>query len=340
MSLPRVLVIGGGSIGERHLRCFLRTGQARVSMCEPREERMAFLQETYDIDEAHRDFDAVDLSAFDAVVVCTPPNLHVGMCRHAVEAGCHVLCEKPLSNTLDGLDELIALAGEKGVAAGVAFVFRHMPGFAKIRDLLREGLVGDVKLVTFKSGQQFSKFRPDYKRIYFASKEMGGGAINDACSHSLNFLQWCFGMPTELASFHDHLSDMEIETEDAALMLMRFGAGGPMVQLQQNLFQKDYAILQEYVGSEGTLRLGGRLTQAGAQPELQVFHNDDEGWQTIPMPEAERDDFFTWQAEHFLAAMRGDKAPMSTLEEGKQIVQLCEAARESYETKRIVQLGG
>jgi len=230
--------------------------------------------------------------------------------------------------------------GEKGSTGAVAFVYRHMPGYAKIRDMLRDGLIGEVKLVSFKSGQQFAKFRPDYKSIYFASKAMGGGAINDACSHSLNFLQWCFGMPTELACFYDHLSDMEIETEDAALMLMRFGSDGPMVQLQQNLFQKDYAVLQEYVGSRGTLRLGGKLTQAGAQPELQVFHNEDDGWQTIPMPQAERDDYFVWQAEHFLAAMRGDKPPMSTLQEGRQIVQLCEAARESYQTKRIVQLGG
>ena len=307
-------------------------------MCEPRADRMEFLSNTYDIDEALGDFYGADLSGFDAVVVCTPPNLHVAMCLRAVDAGCHVLCEKPLSNSLDGLDGLMARADRKRVTGAVAFVYRHMPGYAKIRDMLRDGLIGEVKLVTFKSGQQFAKFRPDYKSIYFASKAMGGGAINDACSHTLNFLQWCFGMPTELAGFHARMSDMEIETEDASLMLLRFGPDGPIAHVHQNLFQKDFAVFQEYVGSEGTLRLGGRLAQGAAQPELHVFHNDDDGWRTIPMPATERDDYYVWQAEHFLAAMRGDTAPMSSLQEGKQVVRLCMAARESYEAKQIVEL--
>ena len=338
MAQPRILIVGGGSIGERHLRCSLRTGQARVSLCEPKPDRMAHLKDTYDIDGALSDFDAVDLSAFDGLVVCTPPNLHVPMCLRAAAAGCHILCEKPLSHNLDGLDALIDVVDRKRLVAGVAFVYRHMPGYAKIRGLLSDGAIGAVKLVTYKSGQQFSKFRPDYKAIYFASKLMGGGAINDACSHSLNFIQWCFGMPRELVAMHGHLSDMEIETEDAALILLRYGPSTPIVHIHQNLFQKDYAVFQEYVGTKGTLRLGGKLTQAGAQPELQIFHNEDDGWQTIPMPQAERDDYFVWQAEHFLAAMRGDAHPMTSLKEGKEVVQMCTAARESYETKRIMLL--
>ncbi len=333
---PRVLIVGGGSIGERHLRCFLRTSQARLSMCEPRAERMKYLRDTYEFEDAFDDYDAVDLSAFDAVVICTPPNLHIPMCLKAARADCHILCEKPLSTDLEGVDDLIAETERRGLTAGVAFVYRHMPGYAQIRQLLVDGEIGEVKVALFKSGQQFSRFRPDYKNIYFASKAMGGGAINDACSHSLNFLQWCFGPPTELSCFYDHLSDMEIETEDAALLLLRYGEAGPLVQLQHNLFQKDYAVLQEYVGSEGTLRLGGKLAQAGAKPELQIFHNDDEGWKTIPMPENERDDFYVAQAEHFLAAMRGEKPPMSSLLDGKQVVQQCMAARESYLSKRIV----
>lgn len=338
MTQPRVLIVGGGSIGERHLRCFLRTGQARVSMCEPKPDRMEFLKQNYDIDETCSDFERADLAAFDAVVVCTPPNLHIPMCLRAADAGCHLLCEKPLSDRLDGIDDLIERVRSKGLAAGVAFVYRHMPTYAAIHDLIQAGEVGEVKLVTYKSGQQFSKFRPDYRAIYFASRTMGGGAINDACSHSLNFLQWCFGNPTELVCFHDHLSDMEIETEDAALVTLRYGPAGPMVQLNQNVFQKDYSIFLEFVGTKGTLRLGGKLQQGAAQPKLEVFHNDEGGWQTLPQPPTERDDYYVSQATHFLAAMRGDTPVMSSLQEGREVVRMCLAARESYEAKRIVQL--
>ena len=338
MSKPRVLVVGGGSIGERHLRCFLHTGEAEVSICESRLDHLAHLKQTYDVDEACADFDEADLLSFDAVVICTPPNLHIPMALRAVDAGCHVLCEKPLSHSPDGVDELIERVESKGLVAGVAFVLRHLPSHAKIRDVIRAGEIGDVKVALYKTGQQFSKFRPDYKGIYFASRAMGGGAINDSCSHTLNFLQWCFGNPTEVACFHDHLSDMEIETEDAALMTLRYGSSGPMVQTQHYLGQRDYAVILEFVGTKGTLRLEGTFEQSRAKSRLRVFHADDEDWVTYPLPEPERDGWFVAQAAHFLAAMRGEKPPMSTLQEGRDVVRTCAAARESYETKRIMTL--
>ena len=338
MNKPRVLVVGGGSIGERHLRCFLHTGEASVSICESRPDHLEYLKETYDVDEACADFDAADLSSFDAAVICTPPNLHIPMALRAVDAGCHVLSEKPLSHSLDGVDELIERVESKGLVAGVAFVLRHLPSHAKIHELIRGGEIGEVKLALYKTGQQFSKFRPDYKGIYFASRAMGGGAINDSCSHTLNFLQWCLGRPTEVACFHDHLSDMEIETEDAALMTLRYGPNGPMVQTQNCLCQKDYAIFLEFVGTEGTLRLEGTFEQGRAKSTLRVFHAHEEEWVTYPLPEPERDGWFVAQARHFLAAIRGEKPVMSTLQDGRDVVRTCVAARESYDAKRIMAL--
>ena len=338
MSKPRVLVVGGGSIGERHLRCFLHTDEASVSICESRPDHLEYLKQTYDVDEACADFDATDLSSFDAVVICTPPNLHIPMALRAVDAGCHVLSEKPLSGSLDGVDELIARVESKGLVAGVAFVLRHMTSHAKIRELIHGGEIGDVKLALYKTGQQFSKFRPDYKGIYFASRAMGGGAINDSCSHTLNFLQWCFGDPTEVTCFHDHLSDMEIETEDAALMTLRYGPKGPMVQTQHYLCQRDYAIFLECVGTKGTLRLEGTFEEGRAKTALRVFRANEEKWVTYPLPGSERDGWFVAQAQHFLAAMRGERPVMSTLQEGREVVRTCVAARQSYEAKRIMAL--
>ncbi|NOZ22413.1 MAG: Gfo/Idh/MocA family oxidoreductase [Planctomycetes bacterium] len=332
-----VLIVGGGSIGERHLRTFQQTGEVAASICEPREKKLRELRQKYSVAKAYADFDDAPLSEFDAAVICTPPHLHIPMAIKAAEAGCHLLVEKPLSHSMDGVDDLIALAREKNLTTGVAFVLRHTPLYTRMKEKLDSGIIGQVRLACIKSGQQFSKYRPDYRNTYFARKSMGGGSILDAVSHLLNYLEWCLGREHEVCCMYDHLSEMEIETEDCAFLTLRF-EGNVIAQIEQNLFQKDYQLYLEFVGSEGTLRLGGTLQQGAARPQIGFCRSDDEGWEIEPIPEYERDDTFTAQAQNFLNAIRGEEQIRTTLEEGRRTLKVCLKAKESYETKRILSI--
>ncbi len=105
-----ILIVGGGSIGERHLRNFLKVGELKVSLCEPKGDRLKVLEQKYNIDQAFTDFERVDLSCFDGVVICTPPNLHIPMALRVVKDSCHLLIENPLSHNMEGVDELINVA--------------------------------------------------------------------------------------------------------------------------------------------------------------------------------------------------------------------------------------
>lgn len=335
MAKLKTLVVGGGSIGERHLRTFLRTGEVEASVCEPRAEKLEQLKAAYPVAHALQKFDEARLGDFDAVVICTPPNLHIPMARAAAEAGCHVLVEKPLSHNLDGIDDLIRVVREKGLAGGVAFVLRHTPVFVRMKEILDSGAIGRPRLATVKSGQQFSKYRPDYRNTYFAKRAMGGGSILDAVSHLLNFLEWCLGREREVCCVYDHLSEMETETEDCAFVTLRFERD-VIAHIHQNLFEKDYHLYADFVGSEGTLRLGGGLKQGAAQPEIGLCHSEETGWQIEQIPPYERDDTFVRQAQNFLRAIRGEERIATSLEEGKRTLDVCLKARESYDTKRIL----
>jgi len=331
----KILVVGGGSIGERHLRTFLRAGGVAASICEPRKEKLEHLKKTYPVERAFERFEDAPLDDFDAVVICTPPNLHIPMAQAAADANCHILVEKPLSNDLHGVDELIDVVEKKGLVAGVAFVYRHMPMFVRMKEMLDDGAVGKVRLAVVKNGQQFSKYRPDYRNIYFAKAAMGGGAILDAVSHSLNYLEWCLGRETEVCCMYDHLSEMEIETEDVAMLLFRF-ENDVMAQIHQNLFQKDTQIYVEFIGSEGTIRLGGEIKQGSAQPRIGFLKDEDEGWQFESLPPCERDDYFVWQAQNFMKAIAGEEPIRATLDEGRRTLEVCLKAKESYVEKRIL----
>jgi len=127
MKQHRVLIIGVGSIGERHLRCFKATGRAKLCFCETNESLRQTIADRYGVDRHYATLDealADRPRALDVAVVATPAPLHIPMATQLVQVGVHVFIEKPLSLTVDGIVELQELARAKGVCTAVAFTHR------------------------------------------------------------------------------------------------------------------------------------------------------------------------------------------------------------------------
>src|SRR5688500_372349 len=105
-SRKSILIVGAGSIGERHLRCFQATGRADVSFCEVNPVLRKTIAERYQVEQVFDDLPrALDQNP-DAVVICTPAHLHIPMATAAAQKGIHLFIEKPLSTSLDGVDAL------------------------------------------------------------------------------------------------------------------------------------------------------------------------------------------------------------------------------------------
>ncbi|MCY2966552.1 MAG: Gfo/Idh/MocA family oxidoreductase, partial [Planctomycetota bacterium] len=184
MSLSSVLVIGVGSIGERHTRCFLKTGRAEVSIVEINASLRQAVAERYHVAQ----FESLDHALRNPpqiAVVCTPAPFHIPITTQLLNAGVHVLVEKPLSTSDEGIDGLEELATARGLTVSVAYVYRAFPELNAARELLHSGQFGPPLEVTVVGGQHFPTYRPAYREIYYARREMGGGAIQDAITHLL-----------------------------------------------------------------------------------------------------------------------------------------------------------
>ena len=335
--MKKILIVGGGGIGERHVRCFLKTGRCVVSVCDTRAQRLNELQERYDIDKTYANFNDVDLTAFDAVVVCVPANLHVAMSRRVLEAGAHLLCEKPLGISMDGVEELIKLAEKSGSVAGVAFVRRHIPHQEELRRIAAEGEIGEVKMITIVGGQHYPKYRPDYKDIYYAKPEMGGGAMIDIMGHYVNYLEWILGEESEVACLYDNLVLDTKDVEDSVLMVLRYRQG-PMATVSVNQFQFDDFELVEVAGTKGSARLHQKIISLHPrrwETAIGICKGIEENWEEKRFPQQERDLGYIRQADHFLDAREGGCRVRSTLRDGAQALKVCLLARESYDKKKI-----
>jgi predicted dehydrogenase len=146
VSGQHVLIIGGGGIGKRHIRGFLQTGRARLSVVEPVAERRQALLKDYPLAGAVEDLAAVDLSRVDLAVICAPAPLHIPLGQRCADAGVSFLMEKPLSTSLAGVDRLIGTVAERRLVARVAYVRRASPETRALRDRVQAGAIGKLRM--------------------------------------------------------------------------------------------------------------------------------------------------------------------------------------------------
>ena len=140
----RVAVVGCGYWGSKHVRVLDSTeGVAQVVLVDSRADRLQKLARGYKSAIGYTDLPSA-LNQVDAVVVATPPSTHVAVALQAIEAGKHVLVEKPLAPTTQGALQLINAASAAGVVLMVGHTFEYNPAVRKLRDLVREGELGEL----------------------------------------------------------------------------------------------------------------------------------------------------------------------------------------------------
>jgi len=326
----RILIIGCGSIGERHLRCFLATGRAEVAACEPNAGLAAAMRERYGVEVFGDAAGALRPGSFDGVIVATPAPTHLALLRASLDAGAGVLVEKPLAVTLDEIEETAERLARSGRFARVAYVYHVMPWFVEARRHLRSGALGRPLQISVASGQHFPTFRPAYREIYYARHESGGGAIQDGLTHLLNAMEWFVGPVTRVHCEAANLALEGVEVEDTVALAARHGE--VLASYSYNQFQAPNANLVQIHCEEGSLCIESHRQRWGVHPR------NAEEWLWHESPLLERDALFVAQAEAFLDELEGKASELATFEEGVQTLRVNRAALDSAATGLPVEL--
>lgn len=333
--MKRVLIIGSGGIGRRHLRGYAETGRANLAIVEPHAERRAEAEALFALDASYADLGEVDLAAFDLAVICAPAHLHVPLMEACAAAQLPFMVEKPLAVTMEGVDAALDAVSKAGILARVGYIRRIAPEVLAVRQHIRDGKVGELRLAYVNSSQEFPKYRPDFQRTYYARPEMGGGAILDAASHTFDMLIWLLGRPVAVGAMYDRLVLEGTETEDTCLVNIRF-EGGAMANVTINQFQKPNINQCTFIGTKGNLVL---------EHSVLSFADDDSGvskdrhdYMDGLVPTQAHQARFTLQANAMLDALEGKPCHLSTLEEARQNLQIALAAKKSWQDRIVVSI--
>jgi predicted dehydrogenase len=333
MSDPQhVLIVGVGSIGERHLRCFQATGRAEVSFVEINDGLRATISERYDV----RGFADLETAIADhagtlhppvrkitAAVIATPANRHLEIAIRLADAGVHLLIEKPLSTSTDGADLLTRLASERGLVVGVAYVLRCSPALAAMREAVLSGRFGKPVEIVAVCGQHFPTYRPAYRDTYYVDRATGGGAIQDALTHVLNAGEWIVGPIERLVADAAHRVLAGVTVEDTVHVLTRHGNVLGSYSLNQH--QAPNEVTMTVICDAGTVRW-----ETHAQ-RWRWMMQPDELWHDEPYEPQPRDAAFVTQANRFLDAVEGRASLLCSLDEGVQTLRVNLAALASVD---------
>jgi len=324
-----ILVIGTGSIGERHLRCFAETGRTGVMGCEPNPVVAEGVRERLGVEVASSLGDVLARGGLTGAVVCTPAHTHIPVARRCVEAGLPVLIEKPVSTSLDGVRELLQETTRAGVVVRVAYIHRSLPVPMEAKRILDSGFPGKILQATVVTGHDFASLRPGFETTYFRSRATGGGCLQDALTHQIHVLEWLAGPVRKVFCDAENGFLSTREVEDTVNIAARLEGGIP-ASLTCNQFQPPTECAISLHGVEGSLRLDYHESRVG------TIRRDGSGWAWTPIPQEHRDAGFKRQAHAFLDAIEGKADHLATLTAGIQSLQVNLCAWESHLSRREV----
>jgi len=329
-SRPLILVIGCGSIGERHVRTFLATGRVDVIACDNRSSILQQMSERYGVVTTSDWTRALDDPSVTGVVIATPAPTHVAMARRCLEAGRHVLIEKPLSLDLTGIDALRSAQAESDRFVGIAYVLHFLPALQAARQFLLTRPFGEVRHIAVNSGQHFPLFRPAYREIYYADRVQGGGAIQDALTHMANAVEWIVGPTQRVFCDAAHQVLEGVTVEDTVNVTARNGPA--LVSYALNQFQSPNETRWDIHADTGSVRV-----EFHAQRWGNLARGATE-WSWNAAPVAERDQIYAAQANAFLDGSAGLPNLLCTLEEAVQTLRFNLAALASWQEGRPIVL--
>ncbi len=269
------------------------------------------------------DLEAALADRHDAAVIATPAHLHVPMAIRLAEAGVHLLLEKPLSTSMEGIDTLRHTIQSRGLMAAVAYVYRANPVLRAMKEAIASGRFGRPVQVIAACGQHFPTYRPAYRETYYRDRATGGGAIQDALTHILNAAEWLVGPIDRLSADAAHQVLEGVTVEDTVHVLTRHGRVLGCYSLNQHQAPNEITIT--VVCDQGTVRFEHHRNR------WRWMTRPDEPWHDEPQEPLSRDALFIHQANAFLDALEGHAPPLCSLEEGIQTLRVNLAALASVE---------
>ena len=244
------LIVGCGSIGQRHIRNLLSLGQKNIKIYDVDKTLSKKISKKFNIVQVK----ILEFKNINCTLICTPPSTHVDIANKALSVLSHVFIEKPLSNSLNDINNIVKIAKKKSLHIFVGYVFRFDYGLQKIEKLLAQNTIGKVISFDAYEGWYLPKWRTwqDHTKSYTGSKKLGGGIILDG-SHELNYMLWLIGEIKQVFSYSNSIPSLKVKAEGIAEILL-ISKTNSIGRIHLDFINPKYNRHCEILGERGSIR--------------------------------------------------------------------------------------
>jgi myo-inositol 2-dehydrogenase / D-chiro-inositol 1-dehydrogenase len=333
-------LIGTGFAAHLHARALLRIGQPIAAVAARDTHRAEAFASEYRIPSIADSWQVlVNTPSLDLVVIAAPTQYHATIGIAALEAGRHVVCEKPLAASLAAAEQLVEVAKRTGLHLGYAEQETFAPNYRRVLELVAGGVVGDPVLVKHRGAHSGPH------SAWFYGPEAGGGAIIDMGVHGIHLARSVYGgaMPTRVIAYGRTITH-ETSLEDDALVVVDFGPGR-LAEIEASWIQQG--------GLYDHLEIYGRLGHAVARvspndglrvyaqygvPEAAEKSMQTPGWAAVSADEL-NDLGYVGQAADYVGKIARGEQPTVTGIDGLIVMRVVDAAYRSIASGESISIG-
>jgi predicted dehydrogenase len=257
MNFPlRFAIIGCGKIAPRHSAEAAKQGQL-IAVCDIVNDRADQLAQPYNARPYYSIDDLLKNESPDVMAICTPNGLHTEHSVKALQAGCHVLCEKPLSISSKDALQMIDVAKKAGKKLFVVKSTRYNPALSALKNIIDEKKMGVI--YSFQLNCFWNRPAAYYKDSWKGNQLLDGGTLYTQFSHYIDALLWLLGDIKAISGIRKnfaHKGIIDFEDSGVVAMEMNNGAIGGL-NWSVNTFQKNMEVSLSIIAEKGSIHIGG-----------------------------------------------------------------------------------
>lgn len=324
----KILVIGCGSIGKRHIRNLISIKEKNILAYDTDEKKLKDVKKIHSSIMVGRNLTLLWQQNPDVVFVTAPTALHIEYALMAAEKKCHLFIEKPLSDNLRKVPGLAELISKNQLIAMVGCNMRFYWSISTIKELLKKNILGKITSARIEFGQYLPDWHPqeDYRKMYSAQKKLGGGVILDAI-HELDYAKWFFGEVTGSSCMSAKLSDLEIDTEDTAEILLGF-KNGPIVNIHLDYIQRIYSRNCKIIGEKGTIFWNFN------KHCIMLYRVNAEKWEKIPEPKGYNlNQMYIDEIKYFLNRVKNNQETFNSIPDALDTLKVALRIKQSKDVR-------
>jgi glutamate-1-semialdehyde aminotransferase/predicted dehydrogenase len=330
MSLNKILIVGGGSIGKRHLENLLNLGEKDIVVVEPNLRRAQIeIEKKYNVKTFKSLEDVFEDNEFNIAFICSPSIFHLDNALFCAKKDCDLFIEKPLSNKIEGTEELLKEIENRNLVCMLGSNWKFHPHFKKMKELLDSGSIGKVLSARCQFGSYLPDWHPweNHLEGYSANKKLGGGVLLE--SHEFDYTTWFLGGVEKMACFADKIGSVTTDTEDTAEIILKFKSGA-IGEIHLDYTQRFYRRNFEFFGEKGTILWNAEKNN------VEVFIKGI-GKEIFSVEENYSiNNMYLDEIKHFLKCVKDRTETITPIKKAIEILKLICSAKEASEHDKVV----